>query len=63
MSSSTDDGALYCQIRRNTKTIINGVTFDLEKDTYYLLVAAGSSVSGKSLKISKTLIIKIYSVR
>lgn len=46
LSSSTADGSLYCQIRRNVRSVINGKTFDLENDRYFLLVAAGSNAGG-----------------
>nr|CAH7735461.1 unnamed protein product [Callosobruchus chinensis] len=42
------NGAIYCRIRRNAVTVVNGKTFDQLRDTYHLLVAAGTDLKRKS---------------
>lgn len=46
LNSSIVDGAIYCKVRRDVVTNVNGQTFDLINDQYNLLIAAGSSVTG-----------------
>lgn len=44
LAGSINDGVMYCRVLRETRTSINGRIFDLAKDKYHMLVAAGSSV-------------------
>ncbi|XP_045507072.1 putative ferric-chelate reductase 1 homolog [Colias croceus] len=44
LESSTIDGKLYCKFRRDVVSVVKGQTFDLAKDTYNLMVLAGSSM-------------------
>ncbi|XP_038218052.1 putative ferric-chelate reductase 1 homolog isoform X1 [Zerene cesonia] len=44
LESSTIDGKLYCKFRRDVVSVVMGQTFDLAKNTYNLMVLAGSSM-------------------
>lgn len=35
---------IYCQVEREPVTVINGMRFDLPKQSYFLLLASGSGV-------------------
>jgi hypothetical protein len=43
------DGTVYCRFNRLAVTNVEGKVYDLAKDKYHLLIAAGSSVQGKIL--------------
>jgi hypothetical protein len=43
------DGTIYCKFTRKVFTKVEGKEYDLVKDKYHLLIAAGSSVQGKIL--------------
>jgi len=43
------DGTIYCKFMREAVTTVEDRQFDLAKDKYHLLVAAGSSLHSKSL--------------
>ncbi|KAJ8971790.1 hypothetical protein NQ314_000536 [Rhamnusium bicolor] len=45
LNSSIIDDVIYCKVRRDVITNVNGRTFDLINDKYNLLIAAGSSVN------------------
>ncbi|VEN41700.1 unnamed protein product, partial [Callosobruchus maculatus] len=49
LNSSVVNGAIYCRIRRNAVTVVNGKTFDQLRDTYHLLVAAGTDLKPNSV--------------
>lgn len=44
LNSSSVNDTIYCKVRRNVVTIVEGRTFDLDHDMYHLMVAVGSSV-------------------
>ncbi|XP_056640678.1 putative ferric-chelate reductase 1 homolog [Diorhabda sublineata] len=44
LNSSMIDDSIYCKVRRNVVTNVNGVIFDLARDSYHVLVASGSQV-------------------
>ncbi|XP_056640681.1 putative ferric-chelate reductase 1 homolog isoform X2 [Diorhabda sublineata] len=44
LNSSSIDDTIYCKVRRNVVTIVEGRTFDLDHDMFHLMVAVGSSV-------------------
>lgn len=46
LESSFIDGKLYCKFRRQTVSMVKGVTFDLANNQYNLMVVAGSSMKG-----------------
>lgn len=46
MDSSYDNGVIYCKIRREARSNVNGVHFDLINNKYHLLVASGKSLNG-----------------
>jgi hypothetical protein len=43
------DGTIYCKFMREAVTKVEGREFNLAKDKYHLLIAAGSSLRGKIL--------------
>jgi hypothetical protein len=43
------DGTIYCKFTREAVTKVEEREFDLAKDKYHLLIAAGSSLRGKIL--------------
>uniref|UniRef100_A0AAR5PZM2 DOMON domain-containing protein n=1 Tax=Dendroctonus ponderosae TaxID=77166 RepID=A0AAR5PZM2_DENPD len=45
LNSSIVNGVIYCRVRRDALTIINGKPFDLIGRKYNLLIASGSSVT------------------
>lgn len=45
LSSTVDNGNMYCRVVRDVKTTSNGKEIDLVKNSYNLLIAAGSSVN------------------
>ncbi|XP_076268127.1 putative ferric-chelate reductase 1 homolog isoform X1 [Rhynchophorus ferrugineus] len=49
LNSSLVDGVIYCKVRRDASTNVNGKTYDLVNDKYNLLIAAGSSVKADSV--------------
>ncbi|XP_066143030.1 putative ferric-chelate reductase 1 homolog [Euwallacea fornicatus] len=49
LNFSLVDGAIYCKVRRDVLTDVNGKTFDLIGKKYNLLIAAGSSVKQNSV--------------
>ncbi|KAJ8966292.1 hypothetical protein NQ317_019194 [Molorchus minor] len=49
LNSSIVDGAIYCKVRRDVVTQVNGVTFDLINEKYNLLIAAGASANETSV--------------
>ncbi|KAJ8960122.1 hypothetical protein NQ318_003841 [Aromia moschata] len=50
LNSSIVDGAIYCKVRRDPVTNVNGVTFDLITDKYNLLIAAGGAVDANTVQ-------------
>lgn len=55
LGSNLADGALYCKVLRDSKTVINDVEFDLINKPYYILVAAGSEIRREYLILKKAL--------
>ena len=51
LSSSNEDGSLYCRVQRDARTTVNGKTFDLVNDKFHLLVAAGMKLKCKNLNL------------
>lgn len=49
LNSSSVDGVIYCKVRRDVLTNVNGRTFDLIREKYNILIAAGSSVNPNSV--------------
>ncbi|XP_074042422.1 putative ferric-chelate reductase 1 homolog isoform X2 [Leptinotarsa decemlineata] len=49
LNASVIDGVIYCKVRRNVVTNVNGVTFNLVSDVYNILIAAGSSIRDGSV--------------
>ncbi|XP_050316010.1 putative ferric-chelate reductase 1 homolog [Anthonomus grandis grandis] len=49
INSSVIDGTIYCKVRRDVLTSVNGRTFDLVGIKYNLLIAAGSSLRPNSV--------------
>ncbi|XP_039277082.1 putative ferric-chelate reductase 1 homolog isoform X1 [Nilaparvata lugens] len=49
LSSSYEDGELYCKFTRDVRTTIEGTTFDLANNKYFLLLAAGSGASSEGV--------------
>jgi hypothetical protein len=43
------DGTIYCKFMRDAVTKVENREYNLAKDKYHLLIAAGSSVRGKIL--------------
>jgi len=43
------DGTIYCKFTREAVTKVEKREFDLAKEKYHLLIAAGSSFHGKIL--------------
>lgn len=41
------DGTIYCKFMRDPFTKVEGTDFNLTKDKYHLLVAAGSEFHGE----------------
>ena len=41
---SLKNGQIYCKVEREAVTTINGLKFDLPKQSYYLLLASGSGI-------------------
>lgn len=39
-----DNGQIYCQVEREPVTTVNGIKFDLPKESYFLLLASGSAI-------------------
>lgn len=46
-SQSVNDGVLYCKVTRDPVTTVNGKTFNLISDKYYILVASGTNAGCK----------------
>ncbi|XP_060531143.1 putative ferric-chelate reductase 1 homolog isoform X2 [Cylas formicarius] len=49
LNGSVVDGVLYCKIRRDAYTNVNGKVFDLINEKYNLLIASGSSATASSV--------------
>uniref|UniRef100_A0A8D8VZI0 Ferric-chelate reductase 1 homolog n=1 Tax=Cacopsylla melanoneura TaxID=428564 RepID=A0A8D8VZI0_9HEMI len=49
LNSSSVDGSIYCKFTRDPVHRIEGSLFDMAKDEYYLLLAAGSSLKENSV--------------
>ncbi|KAK4883790.1 hypothetical protein RN001_000061 [Aquatica leii] len=49
LTGSFVDDTLHCRILRDAKTTVNNVVFDLIKNKYHLLIAAGSSLKNVSV--------------
>ncbi|XP_030765696.1 putative ferric-chelate reductase 1 homolog [Sitophilus oryzae] len=49
LNSSLVDGTIYCKVRRDVSTNVNGRFYDLVSGKYNLLIAAGSSVKPNSV--------------
>lgn len=47
LNSSSVDGSIYCKFTRDPVHRVEGQQFDLNKEQYFLLLAAGSSLKGK----------------
>ncbi|KAL3289082.1 hypothetical protein HHI36_003524 [Cryptolaemus montrouzieri] len=45
MNQSIIDDTIYCRVRRDVMTAVNGKVFDLGRNKYHLLIASGSRVS------------------
>lgn len=43
--SFIEDGNIYCQFTRDTKTLVNSREFDMENNAYYLLLATGEQIT------------------
>lgn len=39
-----ENGQIYCQVERDPVTTVNGIKFDLPKQSYFLLLASGSGI-------------------
>lgn len=39
-----ENGMIYCQVEREPVTTVNGVKFDLTKQSYFLLLASGTKI-------------------
>jgi DOMON domain. len=48
-NSSFVDGTIYCKFTRKAETNVEDRKFDLAKEKYHLLIAAGTSLRGKIL--------------
>lgn len=48
VDSSFVDGSIYCKVNRRTITTIGERTFNLNENPYFLLLASGTSVTGKN---------------
>lgn len=46
MNSTYIDGTIYCNVLREPVTRVEGVNFDLMRNKYFLLIAAGTSLKG-----------------
>lgn len=44
LEGSLENGMIYCQVEREPVTTVNGVKFDLPKQSYFLLLASGSAI-------------------
>lgn len=49
LNHSFINDVIYCKVRRDAKTLVNGLEFDLSNKKYYLLVAAGYSATGQGV--------------
>lgn len=49
LNSSIIDDTIYCNVRRNARTNVNGEFFNLIENSYHLLVASGSEVTPGSV--------------
>lgn len=49
LEKSYVDGQIYCQVERNSNTIVNGQRFDLINDKHFLLLATGDSLDSNSV--------------
>ncbi|XP_046662444.1 putative ferric-chelate reductase 1 homolog [Homalodisca vitripennis] len=49
LNGSYTDGTIYCRLSRDLVTTVEGTTFNLAQDQYYLLLAAGSSLKSESV--------------
>ncbi|CAG9761930.1 unnamed protein product [Ceutorhynchus assimilis] len=49
LNGSIIDGTIYCRVRRDALTNVNGTIFDLLSQKYYLLIASGSKVRANSV--------------
>ncbi|XP_022913819.1 putative ferric-chelate reductase 1 homolog [Onthophagus taurus] len=49
LSSSIEDGAIFCRVQRDAITTVNDVQFDLVNTKYNLLVAAGKSIDANKV--------------
>lgn len=47
LNGSVSDDTIYCKVRRDAVTNVRGKVFDLTKNQYNLLIAAGASVTRK----------------
>jgi len=43
------DGTIYCSVERDVITKVEGVDYNLIKNKYVLLLAAGTSLKGKTI--------------
>lgn len=50
------DGTIYCLVVRDAVTRVEGVGFDLIRNKYFLLIAAGTSLKGTLYKMARKLI-------
>jgi len=49
LEGSLKNGMIYCQVEKDPVTTVNGVTFDLIKNSYFLLLASGSALRPSSV--------------
>ncbi|KAG5873690.1 hypothetical protein JTB14_016858 [Gonioctena quinquepunctata] len=49
LNASVVDGVIYCKVRRNPVTTVNGVNFNLVSESYNLLIASGSTAEENSV--------------
>lgn len=49
VQSRLENGAIYCRVERDSLTEVDGMTFDLIKNSYYLLMSSGSTSSELSI--------------
>lgn len=65
LNTSAVDGIIYCAVERDAVTKVEGVEYNLIKNKYVLLLAAGTSLKGKTNDDIKynILIINLYRVK
>lgn len=54
LDNSIRDDVIRCKFLRSKETLVEGRTYNLEREPYNLLLAAGTAIQGEPLMMAKS---------